>query len=96
MIVMAVTCISVNGTSMCFFSGNLDVWHGCLDMIMDGADVVIYTLDGKSETYRDVDSAEDVKPTHFDMMDNSAGSSLVQVAADYCVLLLPQTNSPRS
>ena len=61
------------------------MWHGCLNLIMEGADVVIYTLDGESEIYRDVDSAEDVKPTHFDMTDNSAGSNLVQVAAETIV-----------
>ena len=73
------------------------MWHGCLDLIMEGADVVIFTLDGKSETYRDVDSAEDVKPTHFDMTDNSAWKqSSAGRCRDYRVLLLPQTNSPRS
>ncbi|XP_063403959.1 uncharacterized protein LOC134687515 isoform X2 [Mytilus trossulus] len=60
--------------------GNLNVWHGYLDLIMEGAEVII-TIDGEQETYKDVESAVEVKQRHFEMNDNSAGSSLVQVAA---------------
>ncbi|XP_062579668.1 uncharacterized protein LOC134241650 [Saccostrea cucullata] len=59
--------------------GNTDVWHGTVDLIMEGADVIIVTPDkGTSE---DLDSREAVKQGQFDMNNNSAGSSLVQVAA---------------
>ncbi|XP_076084938.1 uncharacterized protein LOC143055658 [Mytilus galloprovincialis] len=61
--------------------GNLNVWHGYLDLIMEGADVIIDTIDGEQETYKDVESAVEVNQRHFEMNDNSAGSSLVQVAA---------------
>lgn len=68
-----------------FISGNVDVWHGYLDLIMEGSDVVVDTLDGDSEIFKDVESAVEVKQKHFEMTDNSAGSSLVQVAAETIV-----------
>lgn len=65
--------------------GNVDVWHGYLDLIMEGSDVIVDTLDGESEIFKDVESAVEVKQKHFEMTDNSAGSSLVQVAAETIV-----------
>jgi hypothetical protein len=63
-----------------FFSiGNCEVWHGRVDLIMEGADVIVDTLDGEAETYTDVDQTTDFKPGLFE--DNSAGSRLVQMAA---------------
>ncbi|XP_061189331.1 uncharacterized protein LOC133197356 [Saccostrea echinata] len=57
--------------------GNTDVWHGNIDLIMEADDVIIVTPDGGTSE----DTREDMKRGQFDMNDNSAGSSLVQVAA---------------
>lgn len=52
---------------------------------MEGADVIVDTFDGESETYKDIESAVEVKQRPFEMTDNSAGSGLVQVAAETIV-----------
>ncbi|KAK3086215.1 hypothetical protein FSP39_015330 [Pinctada imbricata] len=65
--------------------GNTEVWHGFLDLIMDGAEVLVYTVDGENDTDRDTDSTRDVKQKDFEMTDVSAGSSIAQVAAETIV-----------
>ena len=64
------------------------MWHGRLDIIMEGAEVVIDTVDLSSESGQDDDS--EVKQTDIDMTDISAGSSIAQIAAETIVYSLYQ------
>lgn len=61
--------------------GNPDVWHGCLDLIMEGSNVSVDTLDQDSEASSDRESGRIVTRRTVDMTDNSMGSGLVQLAA---------------
>ena len=58
------------------------MWHGFLDLIMEGAEVVIDTLEGDKESVQDFDSTIQ---KDFEMTDVSAGSRIAQVAAETIV-----------
>ncbi|KAK3089818.1 hypothetical protein FSP39_006766 [Pinctada imbricata] len=65
--------------------GNSEVWHGFLDLVMDGAEVLIDTVDGEEDTVTYIDSTIEIKQKDFEMTDVSAGSRIAQVAAETIV-----------
>ena len=68
-----------------FFVGNNEVWHGCLDLVMDGAEVLADIVGGEEDIVTDSDSTIEVKQKDFEMNDVSAGSSIAQLAAETIV-----------